>query len=138
MNGAGSASLPGVSKMYDSNMSPSLEPVNTLEQDLQNELKNWYELLQRFYGYHDDGLEFDIDAAGEEGRKYVRMLEELQEDSARSIAIIKSRAESPEATATSLRELRKISQKVRFALREREKLRIIGSRALEEMLAFSY
>ena len=121
--------------MKSSNMASATEMNETVERDLRNELDTWYELLNRFYGYHDDELDFDIVASGEEGRNYIRMLEKLQEESARSIALIQSRAMSSEASATSLDELRKISGKVRLALRERDRLRIIGSRALAEMLA---
>ena len=108
-----------------------------LEKDLQNELNSWFELLNKFYGYHDDELDFDVEASGEEGKRYVKLLGTLQEEAAKSIATIKSRAMSGEATATSLNELRKISRKVKGALRERDRLRLIGSRTLSEMLAYS-
>ena len=106
-----------------------------LQRNLKNELESWHDLLAQFQGYHDDELEFDLNAAKDKAGRYLKLLNQLQNESFKSIKNIKSKESFEDGIITSLMELRKINVLLKKAIREREKLRKSGSHTLLQWLA---
>lgn len=106
-----------------------------LQKNLKHELESWHELLAEFQGYHDDELEFDLNAAKDKADHYLKLLSQLQNESFKSIKNIKSKKSYEDGIITSLMELRKINVLLKKAIKERERLRKSGSHTLLKWLA---